>query len=67
MDELDDNIKNKDPIKILKDIIIKRNILSENDLNHLIDQSEIKIKKILTDIRRDNLPKPQDFKKFLYN
>ena len=65
--ELDDNINNKDPIKILKNIIIERNILSENDLNHLIDESKLKIKNMLSEVRKDNSPKSEGFKEFVYN
>ena len=65
--ELDDNINNKDPIKILKNTIIERNILSENDLNHLIDESVLKIKNILSEVRKDSSPKSESFKEFIFN
>ena len=65
--ELDENINTKDPIKILKNTIIERNILSENDLNHLIDESVLKIKNILSEVRKDSSPKSESFKEFVYN
>jgi len=65
--ELDHNINTKDPIKILENKIIERNILSENDLNHLIDESKSKVENILSNVRKDNSPQPEDFKEFIYN
>ena len=43
------------------------NILSENDLNHLIDESKLKIKNMLSEVRKDNSPKSEGFKEFVYN
>ena len=41
--------------------------MSENDLNHLIDESKLKVKNILTEVRKDNSPQPEGFKEFVYN
>ena len=65
--ELEDNIINKDPIKNLKNKIIKRNILSETDLNHLENESKLKIENILSEVRKDNSPKSESFKEFIFN
>ena len=65
--ELEDNIINKDPIKNLKNKIIKRNILSEDDLNHLENESKLKIENILSEVRKDSAPKSENFKEFIFN
>ena len=65
--ELEDNFINKDPIKNLKHKIIERNILNEDDLIHLENESKLKIENILSEVRKDKSPKSEDFKNFLFN
>ena len=47
--------------------IIERNILSEDDLNHLENESKLKIENILSEVRKDNSPKSESFKEFIFN
>ena len=46
---------------------IKKVVLSENDLNHIEMESKLKIENILSAVRKDDSPKSENFREFIFN